>query len=47
MTFKLIVMGFESYIDIETLDDLAGLAGEYTLCDKFMIDFKNMTITIE
>ena len=48
MTFKVIIMGFEPYyLDIETLDELASLAGEYSLCHHFMIDFKTMTITIE
>ena len=48
MTFKVIVMGFEPYfLDVESLDDLASLAGEYSLCDTFVVDFKAMTITIE
>ena len=48
MTFRVIIMGFDPYyIDVETLDDLASLAGEYSLCDKFIVDFKAMTITIE
>lgn len=48
MTFKVYVMGFEPYfLDVEDLDDLASLAGEYSLCDKFLVDFKAMTITIE
>lgn len=48
MTFRVIVMGFEPYyIDVEDLNALADLAGEYSLCDKFLVDFKEMTITIE
>ena len=48
MTFKVIVMGFEPYyLDVESLDELASLAGEYSLCDKFIVDLKAMTITIE
>ena len=48
MTFKVYVKDCEPfYLDVETLDDLASFASEYSLADKILICFQTMTITIE
>lgn len=48
MTFKVYVKDCEPfYLDVETLDDLASFASEYSLADKILINFQTMAITIE
>jgi Holliday junction resolvase len=48
MTFKVYVKDCEPfYIDVETLDDLASFASEYSLADKLLVNFQTMSITIE
>ena len=48
MTFKVYVMGFEPYdMWVGSLDELFTLVREYSRMETFVVDLKNMTITIE
>ena len=47
MTFKVYVKDCDPFfLDVETLDDLASFAAEYSPADKFLISFQTMTIII-